>query len=97
MACIAAGLAGSAYLAGHVYFLLNKALPHDIDIGTWYLYWQAYSADRGQRKRLILAAVLPALLVFGLPLLMLLAPRPRALYGDARWATEQEIREAGLL
>lgn len=88
-----------AYLAGYSYFLLNRAWPRHIDLATWWLYWQAYGQHPQQRQRLLLAAILPALLLLGALLVLLpsLLRRPRPLYGDARWASEREIKEQGLL
>jgi len=100
LAMTASGMAAVAcvYLAGHVYFLLNHAMPRHIDLTTWYLYWQAYGADPRQRSRLLAALVIPAALLTTAILLPFLLPQPpRALHGDARWATEREIRAAGLL
>lgn len=89
-----------AYIAGYTYYLLNKAWPQQVDPQTWYVYWQAYAQDPGQRKRLLAAAALPGLLLLAF-LLIALAPlcrrRTRPLYGDARWATEREIKDEGLL
>jgi len=99
-ALILAGLAllaaASLYLAGHLVFLLNKALPHHVTLFTWWQYWQAYGDMPAQRPRLIAALALPPLTaVLLLPLL--LRARPRSLYGDARWASTQDIHDAGLL
>jgi type IV secretion system protein VirD4 len=85
-----------AYLAGYLYFLLNKSLPRHIDAGTWYLYWQAYGGDHGQRLRLIAAAAIPLVPALA-AVVFALSGRQRPLYGDARWASEREIRDAGLL
>ena len=86
------------YLAGHVYFLLNHAMPRHIDLSTWYQYWLAYGDDPRQRGRLIAAMSIPAAVLTVAALLPFVLPQPqRALHGDARWATEREIREAGLL
>jgi type IV secretion system protein VirD4 len=99
LAVLAALLLAWAYLAGYGYFLLNQARPANVGPHTWQLYWQAYGHDPLQRKRLLLAAALPALVLLGMLLAVALAlrPSPRPLYGDARWATTDEIREAGLL
>lgn len=91
-----AALAAWAYLAGYLYFLLNQAAPRHIDSGTWYLYWQAYGGDNAQRWRLIAAAAIPPLIISA-AIVCALAGKQRPLYGDARWATEREIRDAGLL
>ncbi|NVM77458.1 type IV secretory pathway TraG/TraD family ATPase VirD4 [Duganella sp. SG902] len=99
LALLAALLLGGACLAGYTFFLLNQASPRQIRPDTWWLYWQAYGHLPAQRTRLLLAAALPCALLLGVLLMAVLAllPRPRALYGDARWASEREIRDAGLL
>jgi len=88
--------AASLYLAGHLYFLLNKAIPSHITLSTWWQYWQAYGGLPAQRPRLIAALVLPPLAAL-LLLPLLLRASPRSLYGDARWASTQDIHDAGLL
>ena len=97
MLAIALLAAAWAWLAGASYFLLNLARPRQIGLDTWWLYWQAYGSNPAQRPRLIAAALLPAVAI-ALPLaLCWLRQAPRALYGDARWASSAEIRHAGLL
>jgi type IV secretion system protein VirD4 len=93
-----AGVAG-AYLAGGLFFLINRTLPHGIGIDTWYLYWQAYHDHAVQHGRLLLSASIPTVLLIALPTWAVLATctRKRPLHGDARWATEEEMRKAGLL
>lgn len=96
---LAALLLGAAWLAGYCYFLLNLAPPRQIRFDTWWWYWQAYGQVPAQRIRLLIAAAVPALLLLGLlvALVAMLLPRPRALYGDARWASRRDIDDAGLL
>jgi len=98
LALLAGLLLGGAWLAGYVYFLLNRATPQHIQLDTWWTYWQAYGQLPAQRIRLLLAAAVPAALLIAVLFIFVLAllPRPRALYGDARWASEQDIRDAGL-
>lgn len=93
------GAIAAAYLAGCLYFILSKAMPNNIELDTWWRYWDAYAADAAQRKRLLTAAVLAAGVVFLIPLaaMFTLVQSGRSLHGDARWATRAEIRKAGLL
>lgn len=93
------GFVAAAYIAALAYFLMNKTMPTDVAMDTWYRYWTVYSADPIQRKRLIGSAFGALVVVYGVPLVLLtkLMGRPRSLHGDARWATEGEIRKAGLL
>lgn len=99
VAYLAVGAIAACYIAGCAYFVASKAIPHDISINTWYRYWDAYSHDPVQRKRLQIAASAAGLIVVGAPLTVLvaLAREKRSLHGDARWASHTEIRKAGLL
>ena len=98
VALAVAALLIAAYLAGIVYFLLNKQSPQDIGIGTWWLYWQTYSDLSPQRKYLQLSAGLAGFVIFVLPLLIWssIVGKSRSLHGDARFATTTEVRRAGL-
>jgi type IV secretion system protein VirD4 len=88
-----------AYLAGLLYFLVNKVMPDHIAWNTWWRYWQAYGTDSIQRPRLIGSGIVAAIAVGlgGLFLVMQACAKQRPLHGAARWATEAEIRAAGLL
>lgn len=89
----------SAYLAGYLFFLINKTIPHDIRFDTWLLYWDAYRDHPVQGKRLLITGLAAPALTIVLPLVFHFSHRgrPRPLHGDARWATAAEIRQAGLL
>ncbi len=93
------GLVAAAYLAAVAYFLINKAIPAEIGIDTWYRYWTAYSSDPLQHGRLVGSAIFALAVVYGAPLVILakFTASPRSLHGDARWATESEVKKAGLL
>lgn len=93
------GSVAAAYIAAIAFFLVNKTMPNELAIDTWYLYWNAYSRDPVQHKRLIASGIASLAIVYGVPLLLLAKHRAtrRSLHGDARWATESEIRKAGLL
>lgn len=86
------------YVAGCVYFLLNKSMPEAITIGTWAEYWQHYSDHPIQRKRLQLSAGFAAILLYVIPLFVIGAIRngARSLHGDARFAYASEVAKAGL-
>ncbi len=96
---VVVGFFAAEYLAGAVYFLVNKSVPHDITLDTWMSYWHWYGDDPVQRKRLQLSAGAAAVVVYLIPLLIVSAigGQRRSLHGDARWATAAEIRKAGLL
>lgn len=95
---ILASFCAIAYLAGVLYFALNKTGPSDVTVDTWWTYWQLYGSDRRQHSLLLTSAFMATLTVYGAPLAVLYTLRQkRSLHGDARWATEREIRKAGLL
>ena len=87
------------YLAGILYFLANKTLPLHVAVGTWWNDWHLYAADPIQRKRLQFGIVFSLIVVFGTPLLILNAflQKVRSLHGDARFATDGEIRKKGYM
>jgi type IV secretion system protein VirD4 len=93
------GAVGVAYLAAALYFLVNKVMPASLAMDTWWRYWNAYRHDPVQSHRLIGSAVLAIGAVYVAPLALVLSQlrHKRSLHGDARWATEGEIRKAGLL
>ena len=98
-AYVCAGVIAAAYIAVLAYFLLNKTMPGDLAVDTWLEYWNAYSGDPVQHKRLLSSLFAALALVYGVPIALLLKfmNRPRSLHGDARWAAEDEIKDAGLL
>jgi type IV secretion system protein VirD4 len=90
---------GIQYLAGIVFFLANKALPHHVTVGTWSACWHLYAADPVQHKRLQGSIGFAALAVLGIPLLIVAATRkqdPASLHGSARFATTGEVQKDGL-
>lgn len=94
-----AGLFLAAWLAGIVYFIVNKSLPQSVGVDTWMQYWTAYGADHVQRKRLQLSAGVSVFIVYVVPAMIAasLANRGRSLHGDARFASTAEIKKSGLL
>lgn len=97
--CLVAGTVAAFYLAGWLYFIVSKAAPVGIGMDTWLRYWDAYSGDAIQRRRLLLAMALALAAVVAIPLIAFVSQSRtgRSLHGDARWATRAEIRRAGLL
>lgn len=99
IAYVCAGAMAGAYLAAVLYFLVNKTMPTGIALDTWYRYWIVYGANTVQQPRLVGSAITALALVYGVPLALLASALGggRSLHGDARWATDSEIRKAGLL
>ncbi len=92
------GLCGADALAGAVFTLANKQMPEDLSLTSWPDSWQAYREDPIQRKRLQFSAGVGGFVCFGLPVLLVLSVtnRQKPLHGEARFATHDEIQQAGL-
>lgn len=86
------------YAAGGIYFIVHKTDPRQVQAETWQEYWDQYQDDRKEKKRLQLSMGLAVFGIFGLPLILILiaTSKSRSLHGDARWATQNEAKEAGL-
>ena len=92
------GLCGADALAGAVFTLANKQMPEDLSLTSWPDSWRIYSEDPIQRKRLQFSAAVGGFVGFGLPALLLvsLTNRKTPLHGEARFASHDEIEQAGL-
>jgi type IV secretion system protein VirD4 len=79
------------------YFFLKAAGAENVRASplTLWRYYATYGDDPETRKWLALAA-LGALAALAAPLAAIFAPKPKKLYGSARWATMKEIEKAGL-
>ncbi|MGI2049911.1 type IV secretory system conjugative DNA transfer family protein [Shewanella oncorhynchi] len=87
------------YLAGTIYFLLNKA---NLDLVTpWTIidYWQAHHGIELYQKKLNASLLMSAVLTIGIPSIMILNSfrTTEELHGSARFATFREIKKKGLL
>ncbi len=92
------GLCGADALAGAVFTLANKQMPADLSLSSWPDSWQAYRDDPIQRKRLQFSAAVGGFVGFGLPALLVLSltNQKKPLHGEARFASHDEIQQAGL-
>jgi type IV secretion system protein VirD4 len=92
------GLVAACYLAGVLAFVVNKQMPPEIHIDTWFAAWDRLSAIPKQRGYLQFSAGTALFVVFGVPLLLWAANAGsrRALHGDARFARPAEVARAGL-
>ncbi len=104
---LGATAAATVYGSAALYMLFHKQLPWKaqagITAGTMSAFWSAYgsgpSADPRERKKLQLALMVPPFV------LLLLVPmgiaaasqKRRELHGSARFASANEVRDAGLL
>lgn len=92
------GLCGADALAGAVFTLANKQMPADLSLTSWPDSWLAYREDPIQRKRLQFSAGVGGFVCFVLPVLLVLSVtnRQKPLHGEARFASHEEIQQAGL-
>ncbi|NGZ07826.1 MAG: type IV secretory system conjugative DNA transfer family protein [Nitrospira sp. LK70] len=92
------GLCGADALAGAVFTFANKQMPEDLSLSNWPDSWRIYREDPVQRKRLQLSAAVGGFVGFGLPALLLvsLTNQKKPLHGEARFASHDEIHQAGL-
>lgn len=84
-----------AWVGGYFYLEFAGLDGKEATPLTLYQYWYYYGGDQKTRAFLVLAGILGALPV-ALPLLILLTPKRRKLFGEARWASSRDIRKAGL-
>lgn len=87
------------YLAGTIYFLLNKANLDLVTPMTIIDYWQAHHGIDSYRKKLNVSLLISAVLTIGIPGLMILRSfqSKEELHGSARFATFSEVKKKGLL
>ncbi|MDI3461852.1 MAG: Coupling protein VirD4, ATPase required for T-DNA transfer [Nitrospira sp.] len=92
------GLCGANALAGAVFTLANKQMPDALSLSSWLDSWRAYAEDPVQRKRLQFSAAVGGFVGFGLPTLLMLSltNQRKPLHGEARFASHDEIQQAGL-
>jgi len=85
------------WMGGMIFLIAFDRNPEEATLLTLYQYWYYYGTDPDVMKWLKLAAGI-ALAIVLLPILLIVfTPRKQSLYGDARFATLNEIRKSGLL
>lgn len=100
---LALGLAAALWLAGFIYFAVGHNNPLHAGWWGWFDGVSAWLDGRApkERRHLLGSAVLALAIVFGGPLFGWASIQSRRarreLHGSARFATEREIRKAGLL
>ena len=87
-------LVGWAWTAGAIFVECNGVNTKTTPL-TIYQYWYHYGKDETIRLWLI-GSLIMGLVVAALPFVIILTPRKKALFGEARWASEQDIRKVGL-
>jgi type IV secretion system protein VirD4 len=98
-AYLGATAAATLYGSAALYLLLNKQRPVGLTTSTLATFWSATADHPAERKKLQLALALPPFV------LLLLVPmgiaaathQRRELHGSARFASANQVRDAGLL
>ncbi len=90
------GLLISLWLSGALYLWFAHLDYHKSSPLTVFQYGYYYGHDKKTQFWLGLAVVL-GLIPIALPVFLKLRPKKPSLYGDARFATQKEIKQAGLL
>ncbi|KWN82997.1 hypothetical protein [Burkholderia stagnalis] len=98
VALVFAGLLTN-YMAGFLFLAFAKMNPLHVTLTTWGDYWSWYHHVPAIKKRLVVALLLSCLFMFLAPALIYskLTEVKKTLFGEARFATDSEIRKAGLM
>jgi type IV secretion system protein VirD4 len=96
---VAGAIAGTAYGSAALYQLFHKMRPQQLHLTTTYRYWKLADGDLPERKKILLAAAIPAAaLFFVIPMAIAsIGPKRRELHGSARFANRMEVVKSGLL
>lgn len=84
------------YVAGYFYLWYIKADPMTAGPLTVVRYWMHYGHRADVRSALMVCVGISSALVF-VPIIAIVIPKGRSLHGEARFANEKEIKDAGLL
>jgi type IV secretion system protein VirD4 len=85
-----------AYLAGGIFLMAYNHQFEEATPLTLYQYWYYYGAEKQVQTWLYIASGVSLFVILS-PAALLFAPAKRSLFGDARFATRNEIKKAGLL
>ena len=85
-----------AYLAGGIFLMAYDHKFEEATPLTLYQYWFHYGAEKQVQKWLYIASGLSLFAILS-PVALFFAPAKQSLFGDARFATSREIKQAGLL
>jgi type IV secretion system protein VirD4 len=85
-----------AYLAGGIFLMAYDHKFEEATPLTLYQYWFHYGAEKQVQKWLYIASGLSLFAILS-PAALFFAPAKQSLFGDARFATRREIKQAGLL
>lgn len=86
------------YIGGKIIYAIYD-INQEPHWNTAWHYLQRYGHSQNKRLKLLVwfAALLPLIVLTAVGLLIALSQKQRALFGDARFATMAEVRQAGLL
>jgi type IV secretion system protein VirD4 len=85
-----------AYLGGGLFLLAHHHHFGEATPLTLYQYWAYYGEQKSVQNWLFVCSLAAAFVVVA-PIAWLFAPAKRSLFGDARFATLKEVKDAGLL
>jgi type IV secretion system protein VirD4 len=85
-----------AYLAGGILLMSFSMSLDDATPLTIYRYWRFYSGDPAVTKWIYLSTGLSSLILL-IPVVIVLMPKKRSLHGDAKFATNFDVKKSGLL
>lgn len=91
------GCAIWAYVAGGIFLTINGKKFDEATITTLYQYWYYYGNSKKVSSQLIISICGAAIIVFGPVIGLIFAPKTRKLFGDAKFASRQHIKDSGLL
>lgn len=85
-----------AYLAGGILLMSFGMSVDDTTPITIYRYWHSYSDNPAVTKWIYLSTGLSTLILV-IPFVVILMPKKRSLHGDAKFATNMDVKKSGLL
>lgn len=85
-----------AYMAGGIFLMVFDHKFEEATPLTLYQYWYYYGTEKQVLKWLYISSGIGLALLLA-PFIVFFAPAKKSLFGDARFATQREIKKAGLL
>jgi type IV secretion system protein VirD4 len=85
-----------AYMAGGIFLMVFDHKFEEATPLTLYQYWYYYGTENQVLKWLYISSGIGLALLLT-PFIVFFAPAKKSLFGDARFATQREIKKAGLL
>lgn len=88
------------YVAGHVYLKISHLPKDSLNFWTIYDYYTAYGHDPEYKKTIggcLVLSILITLIPFFTVFIVLVTKKKPSLHGDARFASDLELKKSGLL